>query len=126
MTNQDLFTRITENFQAYDQLQATIDQDTTSYTGGLHWASGDLLTERRELISWYANSNIVIFRCSTEDCNNRPFWTTVKDLKDEASFILTSCQICFGPADRLLSDGTWQTQAERDELNQVAYQRRVG
>ena len=113
MTNQDLFTRIASNLQAYDQLQATIDQDITGHTDGLHWASGDLLTERWELMAEYAQSDMIIFRCN--ECGL--FWLPT-NLEPYMSHGL--------PTDRLMIDGTWQTQAERDELNQVAYQRMAG
>ena len=112
MTNQQLFARITENFQAYDQLQVAIAQDTTGHTDGLHWASGDLLTEQRELLAWYAQTDMIIFRCN--ECGL--FWLPT-NLKPYMSHGL--------PTDRLMIDGTWQTQAERDALNQVEYQRRA-
>ena len=112
MTNQDLFTRIIENFQSYDQLQTAIDQDTTGLTGGLHWASGDLLAERQELLAWYAQSDMIIFRCN--ECGY--IWLPT-NLEPYMSHGL--------PTDRLLANGTWQTQDERDELNQVKYQRRA-
>ena len=113
MTNQQLFDNIISNLQSYDQLQAAIDQDTTGYTGGLSWASGDLLTERRELLAEYAQSDMVIFRCS--HCGY--VWLPT-NLEPYMSHGL--------PTDRLMIDGTWQTQAERDQLNQKDYQRMTG
>ena len=117
MTNQDLFTRIIENFQAYDGLQQAIAQDTTGSAGGLHWASGDLLAERRELLAWYAHTDMTIFACFTKDCDDRPFWLLKADEFE------VGCEWCGQMCDRLLSGGTWQTQAERDQLNQAAYQK---
>ena len=113
MTNQQLFTRIVENLQAYDQLQAAIAQDTTGHTDGLHWASGDLLAERRELMAWYAHTDMVIFRCN--ECGL--FWLPA-NLEQHIAH--------HSPSDRLIADGTWQTQAERDQLNQKAYQKVAG
>ena len=120
MTNQDLFTRITENIQAYDQLQDAIAQDTTGSTGGLHWASGDLLAERKELLWFYTCSNMVILRCH---CCDDSSWVTMETLNNIERI---ACEFCRVNCDRLLSNGTWQTQAERDALNQVEYQRRAG
>ena len=125
MTNQDLFTRIIENFQAYDGLQQAIAQDTTGSTGGLSWASGDLLAERRELLSWYAHTDMVIFRCATQDCKLTPFGVGSEYLQDSIGGYI-ECEYCYQPCDRLLSDGTWQTQAERSQLNQVEYQKVSG
>ena len=109
MTNQDLFTRIASNLQAYDQLQAAIAQDTTGYTGGLHWASGDLLAERRELMAWYAQADMVIFRCT--DTGNK-FWINDADLQPLGGWVI--CPLCDNPCDRLMIDGTWQTQVEKE------------
>ena len=120
MTNQDLFTRIIDNFQSYDQLQAAIDQDTTGSTDGLHWASGDLLAEQKELLWFYTCSNMVILRCH---CCDSTSWVTMETLSNIEQI---ACEFCHVNCDRLLADGTWQTQAERDQLNQVAYQKVSG
>ena len=124
MTNQDLFTRITENLQAYDQLQVVISKDTTGHIGGLHWASGDLLVERCELLAWYACSDMVIFRCDTENCDSGLEKVTLDQLKDADDMVM--CDYCGQMCARLLSNGKWQSQAERDELNQVEYQKVSG
>ena len=76
-----------------------------------------------ELLADYAYSDMVIFCCNKLDYSNHPFWLDESDLQDDDE---AECEYCGQMCARLLSDGMWQTQAERDQLNQVEYQKVSG
>lgn len=120
--NQILFSQITDNLHAYDRLQYAIklevDKPGPHFLAGLYQASGELLTERKFLLEAYAGADMVIFRCAK--CDPRPFWVTGEQLQDADGWI--ECEYCGKACERLLSDGTWQNETERQQENLRQYE----
>lgn len=121
MNNQILFSQITDNLYAYQRLQNAIDIEQAKpepHSMGLHHASGTLLEERKILMSHYSAADMVIFRC---ECDPRPFWVTTEQLNDADGWI--ECEWCGKACQRLLSDGTWQSEEQRQQENLRQYER---
>lgn len=77
-----------------------------------------------DILADYVHSDMIIFRCDISDCNNHPFWLNIAELEDAENCV--ECEYCGQLCSRLLADGTWQSQTERDRENQIAYQRMAG
>ena len=71
----------------------------------------------------YSESNSILVRCqNTEECNCRTIYIgSIFEVKK-----WPDCPYCQKPMAEMMDNGTWQTQAERDALNQMEYQRRAG
>jgi len=118
--NEILFSQITDNLYAYKRLQTAIDAEQAKpgphFSAGLHHASGTLLEERRFLMAAYSQSDMVIFRCPLHGL----FWLSI----DDACHISVGCEGDAGyPIERLLADGTWQSEVERQQENLRQYEK---
>lgn len=74
----------------------------------------------RQFLADYQEADFVIFRCPTvaalgDDCDTTPFIVSLDSLQDADGWI--ACEYCGAACDRLLADGQWQSQQERDRLN---------
>lgn len=69
----------------------------------------------RLLLKDYQAADWMAFRCSTADCDTTPFIVSLDSLQDADGWI--ACEYCGAACDRLLNDGQWQSQQERDKLN---------
>lgn len=112
MTNsQILFSELTNNLHAYNRLQYAIklevDKPGPHFLAGLYQASGDLLTERKFLLEAYTKADFVIFRC---ECIT--FFVPNSILP-----INPICSKCQKSHERLLSNGEWQSEVERQQEN---------
>jgi len=87
-------------------LQRTISQVTGDY------AAGVLLGDLRKLLAEYATADFVIFRCKC-DVFELPILYAPPE----------KCDTCGKPIERLLADGTWQAETERQIENSKQYQR---
>lgn len=67
----------------------------------------------QQLLEEYAAADFVIMRSPC--CDPRPFCISLNDLIEAENEI--ECEYCEQLCDRLLADGTWQTAAERQQLN---------
>ena len=97
----------TLTFEILD-LQLTIKQVTGDY------AAGVLLGDLRKLLNEYAIADFVIFRCGCE-----VFELPIKS----APHVKQYCDTCGKDHERLLADGTWQAEEQRQIENSKQYQR---
>lgn len=105
-----LFQSIITTLRQIAYLQSHIDQDTSQMS--LHYVTGKLVSDLRQLLKEYATADFLIVRCGCYVSS----WPSEILLSDD-------CPLCGKSIDRLLSDGTWQSQAARGKLNLMQLER---
>lgn len=78
------------------------------------YAAGVLLGDLRKLLKEYATADMVIFRCPIHGT----YW--LSDSRHASVYCKNNPVF---PIERLLSDGTWQSEAERNQENLVRLER---
>ena len=77
-----------------------------------------------ELLTEYTQADMIIYRCP--NCRSN-LWATIETLNRSSQYNgRMTCEFCGHPFNRLLASGEWQGQNERDQLNQVEYQKVSG